>query len=67
MVLALIAKGQSNKAVARTLNITSETVKSHLKRAFKKLASRTRAEAVARATEMGLLANIAQRSLPGVK
>jgi DNA-binding CsgD family transcriptional regulator len=56
-VLALIAKGQSNKGVAQTLKITPETVKSHLKRVFVKLGSKTRAEAVARATELGFLAN----------
>jgi DNA-binding CsgD family transcriptional regulator len=58
-VLALIAKGQSNKRVAQTLKITPETVKSHLKRVFVKLRSKTRAEAVARATELGFLANVA--------
>jgi DNA-binding CsgD family transcriptional regulator len=58
-VLALIAKGQSNKRVAQTLKITPETVKSHLKRVFIKLGSKTRAEAVARATELGFLANVA--------
>jgi len=56
-VLALIAKGQSNKRVAQTLRIAPETVKSHLKRVFVKLGSKTRAEAVARATELGFLAN----------
>src|ERR1700752_189426 len=58
-VLALIAKGQSNKRVAQTLKITPETVKSHLKRVFVKLGSKTRAEAVARATELGFLGNAA--------
>lgn len=58
-VLALIAKGQSNKRVAQTLKITPETVKSHLKRVFVKLGSKTRAEAVARATELGFMANVA--------
>jgi DNA-binding CsgD family transcriptional regulator len=56
-VLALIANGQSNKRVAQTLKITPETVKSHLKRVFVKLGSKTRAEAVARATQLGLLAD----------
>ena len=60
-VVALIAKGQSNKRVAQTLKITPETVKSHLKRVFVKLGSKTRAEAVARATELGFLANLASR------
>lgn len=58
-VLALIAQGQSNKCVARTLSITPETVKSHVKRAFEKLGARTRAEAVARATELGALPDAA--------
>ncbi len=58
-VLALIARGQSNKRVAQALRITPETVKSHIKRAFVKLGSKTRAEAVARATELGFLGTAA--------
>jgi DNA-binding NarL/FixJ family response regulator len=54
-VLALIAKGQSNKRVAQTLKIAPETVKSHVKRTFIKLGAKTRAEAVVRATELGFL------------
>jgi ATP/maltotriose-dependent transcriptional regulator MalT len=54
-VLALIAKGQSNKRVAQTLKIAPETVKSHVKSTFVKLGAKTRAEAVARATELGFL------------
>jgi DNA-binding CsgD family transcriptional regulator len=57
-VLALIARGQSNKRVAQTLRIAPETVKSHVKRTFLKLGSKTRAEAVARATELGFLGNL---------
>ena len=55
-VLALIAKGQSNKRIAQTLGIAPETVKSHLKRVFLKLESKTRAEAVSRASALGFLA-----------
>jgi DNA-binding CsgD family transcriptional regulator len=58
-VLALIANGQSNKRVAQTLKIAPETVKSHVKRTFVKLGAKTRAEAVARATELGCLGNTA--------
>jgi ATP/maltotriose-dependent transcriptional regulator MalT len=54
-VLALIAQGQSNKHVARTLNVAPETIKSHLKHMFLKLGAKTRAEAVARAARMGQL------------
>jgi len=48
-VLLLICQGLSNKGIARELQITPETVKSHAKRILHKLSARTRAEAVARA------------------
>jgi LuxR family maltose regulon positive regulatory protein len=57
-VLALVAKGQSNKRVARVLNVTPETIKSHLKRAFIKLGAKTRAEAVSRAADLGQLIGV---------
>ena len=47
-VLAMISQGFSNKSIARTLEISPETVKSHVKRIFLKLAVGTRAEAVSR-------------------
>jgi DNA-binding CsgD family transcriptional regulator len=65
-VLTLIAKGQSNKRVAQTLRIAPETVKSHVKRAFVKLGSKTRAEAVARATELGFLSITATPSTSSI-
>jgi LuxR family maltose regulon positive regulatory protein len=37
-VLELIGQGQSNKEIARDLGITPETVKSHVKNIFAKLA-----------------------------
>jgi len=54
-VLAMISEGLSNKRVARALEISPETVKSHVKRIFLKLAVSTRAEAVSRAGSLGLL------------
>jgi predicted ArsR family transcriptional regulator len=42
----MISHGSSNKRIARTLEISPETVKSHLKRIFLKLAVSTRTEAV---------------------
>lgn len=48
-VLALLSEGYSNKRIARTLEISPETVKSHLKRIFSKLSVSTRNEAVFRA------------------
>jgi len=54
-ILQLIADGMSNKHIARSLGITPETVKSHAKSIFIKLATRTRAQAVARAEAIGYL------------
>ena len=54
-VLAMISQGFSNKSIARTLEISPETVKTHVKRIFLKLAVNTRAEAVCRAGSLGLL------------
>jgi ATP/maltotriose-dependent transcriptional regulator MalT len=54
-VLAMISQGFANKHIARTLEISPETVKSHVKRVFSKLAVSTRIEAVSRAGSLGLL------------
>jgi LuxR family maltose regulon positive regulatory protein len=54
-VLAMISQGFPNKRIARTLAISPETVKSHVKRIFSKLAVSTRSEAVSRAGSLGLL------------
>jgi LuxR family maltose regulon positive regulatory protein len=51
-VLAMISQGCSNKRIARTLEISPETVKSHVKRIFLKLAVSTRTEAVFRAVSL---------------
>jgi ATP/maltotriose-dependent transcriptional regulator MalT len=54
-ILRMIAHGMSNKRIAQSLGIAPETVKSHAKSIFVKLATRTRAHAVARAEAIGLL------------
>jgi len=54
-ILRMIANGMSNKRIAQSLGITPETVKSHAKNIFAKLATRTRAQAVARAEAIGFL------------
>jgi LuxR family maltose regulon positive regulatory protein len=54
-IVQMIARGMSNKQIAYSLGITPETVKSHARNIFVKLATRTRAEAVARAGALGLL------------
>ncbi len=54
-VLSMISQGHSNKHIARTLRISPETVKSHVKRIFSKLSVNTRTEAVSRAMSLRLL------------
>jgi len=50
-VLATLAEGITNKAIARRLNISLHTVKFHVESLFRKLGARTRTEAVAKAAE----------------
>ena len=50
-VLAAIADGHTNKAIARRLDISLHTVKFHIESIFRKLGARTRTEAVAKASE----------------
>jgi len=45
-VLRLIAAGQSNREIARTLFVSEATVKTHVNRIFAKTASRDRAQAI---------------------
>jgi len=54
-VLALVAKGLSNKEIARKLKISEATVKTHLLHAFEKLGVDDRTAAVTAALERGIL------------
>jgi DNA-binding NarL/FixJ family response regulator len=54
-VLALVAKGASNKEVANQLWISEATVKSHLLHIFGKLGVTDRTAAVTKALERGIL------------
>jgi LuxR family transcriptional regulator, maltose regulon positive regulatory protein len=54
-VLALLAAGGTTKAVARALDVSPNTVKTHTRHLFEKLGVRSRAAAAARAEELGLL------------
>jgi LuxR family maltose regulon positive regulatory protein len=55
-VLSLLSAGLSNKVIARTMDISDETVKWHLKNLFSKLSAGTRKHAVDRARLLGLIA-----------
>jgi PAS domain S-box-containing protein len=55
-ILNLIASGLSTEEVARELTLSTETVRNHLRNAFKELRVHTRVEAVAAAQRLGLLA-----------
>ncbi|MET9110561.1 response regulator transcription factor [Streptomyces zhihengii] len=54
-VLALVAEGLSNHAVAGRLHLTEGTVKSHLARVYAKLGVDSRTSAVAAATGLGII------------
>ncbi|MBL7201928.1 MAG: response regulator [Anaerolineae bacterium] len=53
-VLALLARGLTNKEIAQALVITTNTVKRHLKAIFAKLAVHTRSAAAAKAVSAGV-------------
>jgi len=54
-VLALVARGRSNKEIAQELMITVGTVKTHTNNINRKLGTRTRTQAIAAARSLGLL------------
>ncbi len=54
-VLALLARGLSNKMIARELHISEHTVKFHISSLYAKLGVSNRAEAVSRGARHGLI------------
>lgn len=52
-VLALLMKGRSNKAIARTLNMAVPTVKNHITAVLKTLGVASRTEAIIKVGKMG--------------
>ncbi|MCB0208589.1 MAG: helix-turn-helix transcriptional regulator [Anaerolineae bacterium] len=53
-IVRLVAKGHSNKVIAKVLDISPWTVSTHLRRVFVKLEVSSRAEMVARVLEADL-------------
>lgn len=54
-VLELLSRGQENKQIARQLEISEATVKTHVKALFTRLGVHSRAEAAATALRLGLI------------
>lgn len=54
-VLDQLAAGRSNKEIARQLELSPNTVKTHVTSLFGKLEARRRTEAILRARELGLV------------
>ena len=54
-VLSAVARGQSNKQIARALRLSEATVKTHLVRVYRKLGTENRASTVSEAVRRGLL------------
>ncbi len=53
-VIRLVARGHSNKAVARELDITISTVKTHLRNIYRKLGVEDRAQLIIKAIKNGI-------------
>jgi len=54
-VLRLLSRGESNKTIARALQMGENTVKTHLKQIMKRLNVRNRTEAALAAARLGLV------------
>lgn len=54
-VLELLAAGRSNKEIANQLNVSPNTVKTHVAKLYGKLEVSRRTEAILRARELGML------------
>jgi len=54
-VLALLAAGRSNKEIAQRLEVSPNTVKTHIANLFEKLGVNRRTEAILKARELGVI------------
>ena len=54
-VLNELAAGRSNKEIALALNVSPNTVKTHVAQLFEKLGAKRRTEAISKARELGIV------------
>jgi DNA-binding CsgD family transcriptional regulator len=54
-VLQLLAAGRSNKEIARQLDVSPNTIKTHVAKLLEKLEARRRTEAISRARALGMI------------
>ncbi|MGH6908396.1 MAG: response regulator transcription factor, partial [Aestuariivirga sp.] len=54
-ILKLVAEGKSNKEIARALDISPNTVKTHIANVFQKLEVQRRTQAIQKARELRLI------------
>ena len=54
-VLSLLAEGRSNKEIAKQLEVSPNTIKTHVAKLFEKLEAQRRTEAISRARELGMI------------
>jgi len=54
-ILKELAAGHSNKEIAQNLNVSPNTVKTHVARVFEKLGAKRRTDAINRARELGIV------------
>lgn len=54
-VLALIAKGYSYIEIGESLNLSTNTIRAHIRNIYRKLAVRSRSEAVFEAAQLGII------------
>jgi DNA-binding NarL/FixJ family response regulator len=54
-VLELLAAGRSNKEIAKRLDVSPNTVKTHVAKLYEKLEAKRRTEAILKARELGVI------------
>lgn len=54
-VLSLLAEGRSNKEIAKQLEVSPNTIKTHVSKLFEKLEAQRRTEAISRARDLGMI------------